>query len=100
MTRVAVRSYRTCVVFAQQQRANADPRNCANQPILTTWGAVEVNDDLETMVARPPDRFLQVRQLAGYVGLARSNLERPVPDGNTDEVEADIGADDEREAEK
>ncbi len=57
-------------------------------PVLASRSSVQVNDDLESMRARPADRLLEVRQLAGDVRLTRPNLECPVSDGNADVVEA------------
>ena len=57
-----------------------------NIPILTARSAVEVDDNLQAMVARPCDGLLEVGELAGAVRLAGACFERPVPDRDADVV--------------
>lgn len=95
--KVVVQNYRIYVklfIVSGQMRV----LGAMHQPILATWGAVQVNDYLQAVIARPNGRVLQIGKLAIYVGLALSRLERPIPDGNTDEIEADISAHEERES--
>ena len=75
----------------QIEPRSADEEKCKYRPVLATWGAMQVYDNLQAVVARPGDCFLQVGQLARNVGLAWPDLERPVPNGNADVVETGNG---------
>ena len=57
-------------------------------PILATWGTVQVNDDLDPVVACPCYGFLEVGKLAGDVGLAGADVERPISNGDADMVQS------------
>lgn len=60
-------------------------------PVLASWRAVQVDDNLQAMVARPRNGLLEVGQLAGDVGLSRTRLKGPVADGYTDMVQSNSG---------
>ena len=53
---------------------------------------MQVDDDLEAVVARPADGLEEVRQLPRDERLSIRNLERPVPDRDPDVVQAVTGA--------
>lgn len=65
-------------LFVQAVNINFEVLGEIDEPILTAWGAVQVNNQLEVMVLGPSHGFLQVGQLTLYIGLARTDLECPV----------------------
>ena len=54
---------------------------------MTAGSAVQVNDDLDAVVARPSDGLLEVWKLSRDVRFPRPHLESPVPDGYADVVQ-------------
>ena len=55
-------------------------------PVLAARSAVEINNNLETVVPRPGDGLLQIGQLARDERLSRADVEGPVADGDADVV--------------
>ena len=62
-----------------------------NTPVLAAGGAMEVDDNLQSVVARPGDSLLEIGQLTGAVRLAGANFERPISDWDTDVVQSNSG---------
>lgn len=56
-------------------------------PILTARSAMQVYDDLQTILCSPFDCLLKVRQLSLNIWLIRTNVERPVTDWQAHMVE-------------
>jgi hypothetical protein len=68
------------VVKADAPSAYACTQYEPNIPVLAAGRAVEVDDNLEAVVARPGDGLLEIRQLALAVRLAAGDIERPEAD--------------------
>ena len=51
---------------------------------------MQVNDHLQSVLPRPSNGLLEIRQLAGDVGLPRAHLEGPVADRDADMVETGV----------
>ena len=51
---------------------------------------MQVNNHLQPVLPRPSDGLLEIRQLAGDVGLPRAHLEGPVADRDADMVETGV----------
>lgn len=61
--------------------------NTKHLPILGARGAMQVNNNFDTMIARPTDSFLEVWKLTRDVGLSGAYVKCPIADRNTDMVQ-------------
>lgn len=59
-------------------------------PVLTSWGTVEVDDNLQTVCPCPTDGIKEVSLLPLNVRLARANIKGPIPDRDAHVVESKI----------
>ena len=58
------------------------------RPVLTSWGAVKIDDHFQTVVSSPPYGFLKIRQLTLNKGFTPGYVESPVTDGDSDMVQS------------
>ena len=58
-----------------------------NAPILAAGRAVQVNNNPQSVIARPSDSLLEIWKLSRNVGFARADFKRAVSDGYADVVQ-------------